>query len=162
MVTTHYAEKCRALSVHYGCFHPSFPLYISSICCFSHLTPQYAQCEQVRISMCRVMVVWIGWGSCGWPGLALCEPVGLSHQLVSTHCTFLLYSQPRLPQLHRSGQNLKHLQHLQILTLFYGHQTFFPFFIVEERMWTRWKKNEQGYRIKQSLPYRWYIKNLHT
>lgn len=87
--------------------------------------------------MCMVMVVWISWGSCGWPCLALCDPVGLSHQLVSTHCTFLLYSQPRLPQLHRSGQNSKHLQHHQILTLFYGHQTFF---IVEERMWTWWKK----------------------
>lgn len=38
MVPAHYAEERRALSILYGCIHPSLPLYISSICCF---IPQY-------------------------------------------------------------------------------------------------------------------------
>lgn len=57
MVTAHYAEERRALSIHYGFFHPPSPLYISSICSFTHLIPQ---CTHVS----GPGHPWVGWWWC--------------------------------------------------------------------------------------------------
>lgn len=132
MVTAHYAEERRALSILYGFFHPSLPLYISSICCFY-------QCVHVSGSGHACVRWWYESAEAHVAGLALLSVTqwgSVTSWLAPTaHSCFI----PNLDSLSCADQDK--IQNtcniIRFLHFFFMARLFC--FIVEESMRTRMK-----------------------